>query len=333
LPRAGADHVFDERGTESVKAARLISVQVSAFMLALFVSSFVVHSALYVAPGNPITVLSAGRNLTPEGEAALVEQYNLDDPFLSRYVTWLTDIVQGNMGTSILQNADVSELITPRLSSTLLLLAMASFLMVVFGVGLGLAAGLGGRKLDAGVRAASSLGIATPSFVAAIVLIAVFSVGLGWFPVFGSGDGFFDEVYHLILPAIALALAQWSSIARVTRISVRTEADQEHVETARSRGLSESGIIRRHVLRNAMIPISTIAGLTIAGTIAATVVVETAFALNGLGALLVDSVTSKDFAVVQAVSLIYVAFFLVVNMLVDLGYVLIDPRIRTGGSP
>ena len=314
-----------------MKAGRLISLQVAAFALALLVSSLVVHSALYIAPGDPLKVLSAGRGLTPEAEAALREQYNLDDPFFSRYVSWLTDLVQGEMGTSILQNADVSALIGPRLSSTLLLLAMASVLMVVVGVGLGLAAGLGGKWLDAGVRAVSSLGIATPSFVAAIVLIAIFSVGLGWFPVFGSGDGLPDQVYHLILPAIALAMVQWSSIARVTRIAVRTEADREHVETARSRGLPESAIIRRHVLRNAMIPISTIAGLTIAGTIAATIVVETAFALNGLGSLLVDSVTSKDFAVVQAVSMIYVAFFLIVNILVDLSYALLDPRIRTGG--
>jgi len=321
-----------DRSAYSVKTARLISVQVSAFVLALIASSFVVHAALYVAPGDPITVLSAGRNLTPEAERALVEQYNLDDPFLTRYFTWLFDVAQGDMGTSIIQNADVAALITPRLGSTLLLLAMASFLMVVVGIGMGLAAGLGGRKLDGGVRAASSLGIATPSFVAAIVLIAVFAVGLGWFPVFGAGEGFLDRVYHLILPSVALALAQWSSIARVTRISVRSEADKEHVETARSRGLSESGIIKRHVLRNAMIPITTIAGLTIAGTIAATVVVETAFGINGMGSLLIESVTSKDFAVVQAVSLIYVAFFLVVNMIVDLSYTLIDPRIRTGDS-
>ncbi len=315
-----------------MKTARLISVQVAAFLLALIVSSLVVFSALYIAPGDPVKVLSAGRNLTPEGEAALVQQYHLDDPFLTRYVSWLTDVVQGDMGTSIIQNADVSALITPRLGTTLLLLAMASILMVVVGIGLGLAAGLGGRKLDGSVRAASSFGIATPSFVAAIVLIAVFAVGLGWFPVFGSGEGFFDRVYHLFLPAVALALAQWSSIARVTRISVRSEADKEHVETARARGLSESGIIRRHVLRNAMIPITTIAGLTIAGTIAATVVVETAFGINGMGSLLIESVTAKDFAVVQAVSLIYVAFFLVVNMIVDLSYALIDPRVRTGDS-
>lgn len=309
----------------------MIGVQVAAFLLALVVSSFVVHSALYIAPGDPLKVLSAGRGLTPEAEQELQQEYNLDEPFLTRYVSWISDFVQGDMGTSIIQNADVSSLIGPRLGTTLLLLAMASVLMVVFGVGLGLVAGLGGPRQDAGVRAASSLGIATPSFVAAILLIAVFSVGLGWFPVFGSGDGFADKIYHLTLPAIALAMAQWASIARVTRVSVRTEAGREHVEAARSRGLPEAGIVRHHVLRNAMIPISTIAGLTIAATIAATIVVETAFALNGLGSLLVDSVTSKDFAVVQAVSLVYVAFFLIVNIVVDLGYALLDPRIRTGG--
>ena len=132
-----------------MKAGRLISVQVAAFLLALVVSSFIVHSALYLAPGDPITVLSAGRGLTPEAEQELREEYDLDEPFLARYVSWITDFVQGDMGTSIIQNADVSSLIGPRLSSTLLLLAMASILMVVVGVGLGLVAGLGGPKQDA----------------------------------------------------------------------------------------------------------------------------------------------------------------------------------------
>ncbi len=315
-----------------MKATQLIGVQVASFLLALLAASFLIYGALDLSPGDPLTVLSAGRELSPQAEQELRDQYNLDDPFLSRYAAWLTDFTQGDMGTSITQNADVSDLIGPRLETTFLLLAMASVLMVSAGIGLGLLAGLRGGRADGSVRAASSLGIATPSFVAAIVLIAVFSVGLGWFPVIGSGEGLADKIYHLILPAIALAFAQWASIARVTRVAVRTEAGSEHVETARSRGLPESGIVRRHILRNAMIPISTIAGLTIAGTIAATVVVESAFSLNGLGSLLVDSVTAKDFAVVQAVSLIYVAFFLLINMAVDLGYALLDPRVRTGGS-
>ncbi len=315
-----------------MKTTKMIGVQVVALLLALLASSLLVFAALYAAPGDPITVLSGGRQLTPEAESALQEQYHLNDPFLARYGAWLGDVVTGDLGTSIDSGGDVSALIKPRLESTLLLLAMASLLMVTVGIGLGLAAGLGGPKLDAAVRVASSLGIAVPAFVAAIVLIAVFAVGLGWFPVFGSGDGLPDQIYHLTLPAIALALAQWSSLARVTRVSVRGEADREHVEGARARGLPEAQIIRRHVLRNAMIPITTVAGLTIAGMIAATVVVETAFGLNGLGSLLVDAVTGKDFAVVQAVSLILVALFLIINLIVDLGYAAMDPRIRSGDS-
>ena len=314
-----------------MKAARMISVQVAAVMLALVVSSFLVFAALFIAPGDPITVLSGGRQLTPAAIAALKAQYHLNDPFLVRYWEWFVGVVQGHFGTSISYGAPVATVIKPRLESTLLLLAMSSTLIIVVGIGLGLAAGLGGRKLDVGIRTVSTVGIAIPAFVAAIVLIAIFSVSLGWFPVFGSGSGFADQIYHLILPSIALALAQVASLARVTRVSVRGEADREHVEAARSRGLPESKIVRRHVLRNAMIPISTVAGLTIAGTIAGTVVVESAFGLDGLGSLLVDAVTGKDFAVVQAVSLILVALFLVVNLIVDLAYPLIDPRIRTGG--
>jgi peptide/nickel transport system permease protein len=310
----------------------MISVQAVTFILALLVSSFLVFASLYAAPGDPITVLSGGRQLSPESVAALEDEYNLNDPFLERYVEWLGGALHGDFGTSITSRADVSAVVKPRLESTLLLLGMASILLVVVGIGMGLAAGLGGPRLDGFVQIVSSVGIAIPTFVAAIVLIAVFAVGLGWFPVFGSGDGLADQIYHLTLPAIALALSQWSSLARVTRVAVRAEADREHVEGARSRGLNESEIVRRHVLRNAMIPITTVAGLTVAGTIAATVVVETAFGLNGLGSLLVDAVKAKDFAVVQAVSLLLVTFFLVINLMVDLGYALIDPRIRTRGA-
>jgi peptide/nickel transport system permease protein len=150
--------------------------------------------------------------------------------------------------------------------------------------------------------------------------------------VFGSGNGFFDQLYHLFLPAIALALAGLAYIARVTRVAVKTEASREHVQTAESRGVPRREIVRRHILRNAMIPITTVTGLMIAGTISSTVVVETAFGLDGLGSLLVQAVTAKDFAVVQAVSLILVSAFLVINLLVDLSYYLIDPRIRGKGN-
>ena len=176
----------------------------------------------------------------------------------------------------------------------------------------------------------TSISAAIPSFVAAIVLILVFSVKLGWFPTIGTGTGFAGTAYHLTLPAFALALSSLAIVARVTRSSVRDELGREHVQTAVSRGIPYPQLVRRHVLRNAAIPITTISGITIASLIALAAVVERAFSLNGLGAYLVAASSSKDFAVVQGISLILVTAFVVVNVLVDILYAVLDPRVSLG---
>jgi len=161
----------------------------------------------------------------------------------------------------------------------------------------------------------------------------VFTLTLHWFPAIGAGSGFTDRLWHLTMPAVALALAGTAYVARLTRSATNEELGREHVDTARGRGVPEPLIIRRHVLRNALIPITTVAGLTVAGLIAGSVVVENAFALNGLGSYLVTSVEQKDFPVVQAIALLLVAAFVVVNTIVDALYGLIDPRVRvTGGD-
>jgi peptide/nickel transport system permease protein len=210
---------------------------------------------------------------------------------------------------------------------------MASGLIVGVGVTLGLAAGIRGGLLDKGVLLATVIGQAVPSFVAAIALIWLFAVQLGWFPAIGSGSGLAGRVQHLILPAVALALAQLAYVARITRAATREQLSSEHVETARARGLAPSQITRRHVVRNAMIPIVTVSGLTVVGLLTTTVVVERAFNLDGVGSLLVEAVVRKDFAVTQAVSLLLVTAFVLVNTLVDLLYGVLDPRVRRGGSP
>jgi peptide/nickel transport system permease protein len=182
------------------------------------------------------------------------------------------------------------------------------------------------------ITIATGIGYGIPSFVAAIVLITVFSVDLGWFPVFGAGGGLTDRLWHLTLPAVALALSWIAYVSQLTRASVREELHREHVDTARARGIPRRLIVRRHVLRNAMIPITIVAGLTVAGLIAGDVVVEQAFGISGLGALLDQSVAQKDFAVVQAISLILVAVFVVVNALVDVVNAALDPRVRAGAK-
>ena len=305
--------------------------RLAGLLLTLAASSFLVFSSLYLAPGDPVATLSGGRTLPPEAVQALRHQYHLDDPFLARYLAWLGDLVRGNPGQSLAFGTGVADLIGSRAATTALLVAMASVLIVGGGVGLGLVAGIRGGLLDRGVLLATVIGQAVPSFVAAIVLIWVFAVQLGWFPAIGAGTGLGDRVRHLILPAIAVALAQFAYVARITRAATRQELRREHVETARARGLAPSQIVRRHVVRNAMVPIVTVSGLTVAGLLTTTVVVERAFNLDGVGSLLVEAVIRKDFAVVQAVSLLLVAAFILVNTLVDVAYGALDPRMRLGG--
>jgi peptide/nickel transport system permease protein len=237
--------------------------------------------------------------------------------------------VHGDFGKSIIFRQDVGPLISARIETTLLLVLMSAVVIIVVGVTLGAIAALRGGRTDTAILLGGSVGIAVPSFVAAIVLISVFAVPLGWFPVFGAGSGLADRLYHLVLPAIALALSSTAFVARVTRTTMRAELAREHVETARTRGIPERLVVRRHVFRNALIPITTVGGLTVASLIAGSVVVEQAFGLNGLGQFLIQSVNAKDFAVVQAISLILVVAFVVVNTAVDVTYTLIDPRVAT----
>jgi peptide/nickel transport system permease protein len=312
---------------------RLLVAKLAGLLVTLVASSFLIFSSLYLAPGDPVATLSGGRTLPPEAVQALRHQHHLTDPFLTRYLAWLGDLVHGDPGQSFAFSTGVADLIAARATTTALLVVMASGLIVGLGVTLGLAAGIRGGLLDKGVLLATVIGQAVPSFVAAIALIWLFAVQLGWFPAIGSGSGLAGRVQHLILPAVALALAQLAYVARITRAAAREQLSSEHVETARARGLAPSQITRRHVVRNAMIPIVTVSGLTVVGLLTTTVVVERAFNLDGVGSLLVEAVVRKDFAVTQAVSLLLVTAFVLVNTLVDLLYGVLDPRVRREGSP
>jgi peptide/nickel transport system permease protein len=307
--------------------------RLARLVITLLAASFLIFSSLYLTPGDPISTLSGGRTLPPEAVEAVRQQYHLDDPFLLRYLAWLGDVVRGDLGESFVFNAAVSALVSARAGTTVLLVAMASVLIVGVGITLGVLGGIRGGLLDKGMLVTTVIGQAVPSFVAAMVLIWLFAVRWSWFPAIGSGEGFADRFHHLTLPAMALALAYLAYVARISRAATRDELSREHVETARARGLSSSQVVRRHVVRNAMIPIATVSGLTIAGLLAGTVVVERAFNLDGLGSLLVEAVVRKDVAVVQAVSLILVTAFVVVNTLVDLLYRVLDPRMILAAGP
>jgi peptide/nickel transport system permease protein len=309
---------------------RFIVRRVLMMLLTLLVSSFAIYSAIYLAPGNPIAALTGGRTPSPEAIEVLEERYHLNDPFLVRYFDWLKGAIRGDLGVSIPLRQDVSTLISQRIGTTVQLVLYAGLIIVIVGVGLGILGGLKRGAVDGGVIVLTTIGAAVPSFVAAIVLLSVFAVNLGWFPAFSGGEGFVDQVWHLTLPAFALAFSSVALVARVTRTSVREELRREHVQTATSRGIPRSLIVRRHVLRNAAIPITTVVGITIASLFAASAVVERAFALNGIGAYLIQAAASKDMAVVQGITLVIVTVFVVINTIVDVLYAVLDPRVSLG---
>ena len=309
---------------------RFVARRLVMLLASLLVASFVIFAALYAAPGNPISALSGGRSLPAASMAVLEQRYHLNDPFFVQYWYWLNGALHGNFGISITLRENVSTLIASRIWTTAGLVAYASVLIVIFGIGLGVLSGLRRGLVDTGTLLITAVSAAIPGFVAAIVLILVFAVNLGWFPALGNGTGLVGNLRHLTLPAVALAISSLAIVARVTRAAVRTEASREHVQTAVSRGIPARLRIRRHVLRNAAIPITTITGITIASLIALDAVIETAFSLNGLGAYLVQSAQSKDLAVVQGISLVLVTAFVVVNLVVDLLYAVLDPRVTLG---
>jgi peptide/nickel transport system permease protein len=304
--------------------------RLAMLIVSLLVASFVIFAAIYLAPGNPMAALSGGRSIPPDSLRVLEARYHLDQPFLVQYWYWLSNALHGNLGISITLRENVSDLIASRISTTAGLVLYSSILIIALGVGLGIVAGLRPGLIDTSTLVITAISASLPAFVAAIVLILVFAVQLQWFPSIGNGVGFLDQVKHLTLPAFALAVSSLAIVARVTRSAIREEARREHVQTAVSRGIPTAQLIWRHVLRNAAIPITTISGITVASLIAVAAVVEVVFGLAGLGAYLVQSAQSKDLAVVQGISLLLVTAFVAVNVLVDVLYVVLDPRVSLG---
>ncbi|MGW7274482.1 ABC transporter permease [Streptomyces sp. NPDC054864] len=309
---------------------RFVTRRLAELLATLLIASFLIFASVQIAPGRPETFLLGGRAASPEALAALRERYHFDDPFFAQYGHWLTGSLHGDLGISIQYRSDVTSLIGARLPVTLELLALSTVLVIVVGVTLGTLGAVRRGPVDTAVNVATSTAVATPSFVAAIALLSVFSVRLGWFPALGAGDGALDTLWHLTLPAIALSLPFIGVISSVTRASVIAQAAMDHTTVARARGVPEHVIIRRHLLRGSLGVILTQSGLAVANLVIATVLVEYAFGLGGLGDLLAKSVTIKDFPVVQGISLLIIALFISVNALIDLLHPLVDPRTTLG---
>ncbi|HJQ04722.1 MAG TPA: ABC transporter permease [Nocardioides sp.] len=309
---------------------KFVAARLAGLLGTLFVASLVVFGALYAAPGSPLTYLTHGRTMSPDAIASLKSEYHLDEPVWQQYLHWLGGVAHGDFGSSIIYHQSVSSLIGGRAAITSLLVVLGAVIVLVLGLATGAFAGLRPGLVSRSTMAAATAVMAIPTFVGAVVAIIVFAVDLRWFPAFGAGVGFGDRLRHLVLPSVALALASVAFVARLAQTAIRQELAADHVQTAISRGLPRSVVVRRHVVRNAAMPVLTVAGLTIAGLIAGSVVVEQVFQLGGLGQFLISSVQQKDFPVVQAICLLYVAAFIVLNTLIDVAYTLLDPRVSLG---
>ncbi|WES65858.1 ABC transporter permease [Microbacter sp. GSS18] len=310
---------------------RTLLGKLGGLLLTLLLASIVIFSALLLT-GDPIAALAGGAKPNPELIAQIRAEYNLDDPVWSRYWQWLTGAVQGDFGRSFVYKTDVMTLVAPRFAVTLQLVLLTVAIILIFGVGSGVLAAIRGGAVDRTVTVLTALGMALPTFVVAILLIWIFAKTLGWFPVYGEGEGFWDRLWHLILPAVSLAVLFNAYISRVTRSSLVAQLHSEHVDTARVRGVPRARIFGAHVFRNASPQILAIAGTTIAGLFAASAIAEVAFGIGGIGSLLVQAAARADLPVVQIVSLILVTIFVVLNAIADAISLLIDPSSVAGGS-
>jgi peptide/nickel transport system permease protein len=305
---------------------RLLSTLPVLLCVAVFV--FLI---LRLAPGDPAALIVG--DMGTEADIARVRQsLGLEGPLPAQFLHWVGELLRGNLGESYYFKTGVAELIAQRLEPTLSLAAFTIVLAVLIAVPLGvIAAARHGGWLDRALMGFSVLGFSVPVFVIGYALIWVFSLHLGWLPVQGYSrlsNGVGPWLSQLVLPALTLSLVYTALIARVTRAAVSEALTEDHVRTARAKGLAERAVLMRHALANAAVPIVTVIGIGIALLIGGVVVTETVFAIPGLGQLTVDAVLSRDFPVIQGVILLFSVVYVLINLLIDLSYVLLDPRIR-----
>ncbi len=295
------------------------------------VVAVVVFSLLRLTAGDPAAII-AGDNATSADVAAIRTRLGLDRPVAEQFVIWIGRVVRGDFGESYFFKKQISELITDRVEPTVALALTTLVLTIALAVPLGvLAAWKRDTWIDRSLMGFSVLGFSVPVFVIGYVLIYLFAIELRWLPVQGYqrlADGVGGFVARLVLPSVTLAVVFVALIARITRASVLEVLNADHVRTARAKGLGELPVLVRHVLRNAAVPIVTVIGIGIAVLIGGVVVTESVYGIPGLGRLTVDAVLARDYPTVQAVILVFSVVYVLINLLVDLSYTVLDPRIR-----
>lgn len=301
------------------------------FALSLIVASVVVFALMSILPGNAAQV-ALGTNSTPDAVAALEAQYGLDKPPVARYFDWVTGMLGGDFGTSYVTGAPITPVIIGSVQVTAILVVASIVLAIIVAVPLGTFAALEQRNwIGVTISALSQIGIAIPNFLAAIILVIVFSLTLGWFPSQGwmaPVEGFGGFLTRLVLPVVSLALVQAAILTRYVRSAVLDVMREDFIRTARAKGLTRTKALFVHGLRNAAIPVITIAGVQLATLLVGAVIIEQIFVIPGIGSELVRAVANRDLVAVQGIVMVLVLLVLIINLIVDILYPIVDPRIR-----
>jgi len=290
-----------------------------------------VFSLLHLSPGDPAVII-AGDTATLDDIARIREKLGLDQPLYIQFVNWVWHLMHGDLGISIFTNLPVSKLITQRVEPTVTLTISTLIVSILVAIPMGvLAAWKAGSWIDRVVMVFAVIGFSVPVFVLAYLLIYVFAISADLLPVQGFvsiRDGFLPFLSHIAMPSLALAMVYTALIARMTRASMLDVLAQDYIRTAQAKGLANEKVLIGHALKNAAVPIVTIIGIGVALLISGVVVTETVFAIPGLGRLTVDAILRRDYPIIQGIILIFSAAYVLVNLLVDLSYTFLDPRIR-----
>lgn len=295
----------------------------------LIFTSFVTFELVRLTPGDPALIMVGGRRTSPEVLENIRQKYGLNRDPISQYLLWVGNVFRGDLGESFRLKQNVSDLILARLPLTLKLIALSVFISTLLALLLGILSALYKNSwIDYLASLIGLVGVSSPVFFTAVVGVLVFGYWLGWLPTLGAGKGFWDELYHLFLPSLVLALSMLALTARMTRSAMLEVLNSDYIEAARAKGLPESTIVLKHALRNALIPVLTVASLQMGFLLVGSVLVEYTMGLGGLGSLITDAIQNRDYPLVQGTVLVLVMFFALLNLATDLLYALIDPRIR-----
>lgn len=307
---------------------RYVATRMLSLIPVLFGTAVVVFAMIHLTPGDPAEAMLSGRPASAETYERLRLELGLDEPLLQQFASFLGGLPRGDLGTSYFTRRPVIEEIASRFPITMRLMVGAMVIATLIGIPAGvMAAARYGSPWDFGVMGLATLGVSMPNFWVGLMLILVFSVHLGWLPVAGVGGP-----SYYVLPAFALGTSAAALLARLTRSSMLDVLQSDYVRTARAKGAMPPSVLMRHAFRNAFIPVLTVIGLQVGSLLTGAIVVETVFALPGLGRLLVQGVAGRDYPLVQGVALMAAGVYVLINFLVDMLYTLVNPRIRYGGG-